>query len=196
MAGTPEPDPLVAASAMPLHRNAVATLSAWAAPSPSQSALRQAYLGFLAARPDACARSCAPGHLTASAMVFDHGLDHVALVLHRIVGAWLAPGGHLEATDLGVADAARREVREELGLEVDLDPVPVTLDCHAITCRGYAEPTRHFDVRFVGRAAPGASVRCSEESHDVRWWPLDALPDVFDEVRELVVAGRARLAAG
>ena len=33
--------------------------------------VQQAFLGFLAARPDAMWRSCAPGHLTASAMVID-----------------------------------------------------------------------------------------------------------------------------
>ena len=33
--------------------------------------LRHALLAYLAARPDACARACAPGHLTASALVVD-----------------------------------------------------------------------------------------------------------------------------
>lgn len=179
---------------MSLHADAIRALAGWDAPSPSQAALAQAYLGFLAARPDATARSCSPGHLTASAMVFSHDLAHVGLVLHGIVGAWLAPGGHLEPADATLADAARREVREELGLEVDLDPPPVTLDCHPITCRGYTEPTRHYDVRFVGRARPGAELVVSDESHDVRWWPVDGLPaDVFDEVRELVQSGLVRL---
>lgn len=175
-----------------LHADATALLSEWDAPTPGQAALAQAYLAFLAARPDACERSCAPGHLTASAIVFDHDLTHVALVLHRIVRAWLQPGGHLEASDLSLRDAARREVREELGLDVELHPQPVHLDCHRITCRGYTSDTRHLDVRFAGRAREGAELTVSDESHQVRWWPLDDLPDgVFDEVRELVGAGVA-----
>lgn len=179
---------------MSLHADAIRALAGWDAPSPSQAALAQAYLGFLAARPDATARSCSPGHLTASAMVFSHDLAHVGLVLHGIVGAWLAPGGHLEPADATLADAARREVREELGLEVDLDPVPVSLDCHPITCRGYTTPTRHFDVRFAGRAHRGAELVLSKESHQVAWWGVDALPEgVFDEVRALVDAGLTRL---
>lgn len=177
-----------------LHADAVDTLAGWPAPSPEQAALAQAYLAFLAARPDACERTCAPGHLTASAIVFDHDLGHVALVLHRIVGAWLQPGGHVEATDASLRAAATREVREELGLAVDLDPSPVHLDCHPITCRGYTHQTRHLDVRFVGRAPAGARVALSEESHDVRWWPLAALPEgTFDEVRALVGHGLQRL---
>lgn len=177
-----------------VYTSAVATLTGWVGVSASQTALGASYLGFLDARPDACARTCAPGHLTTSVMVFSHDLTAVALVLHKIVGAWLQPGGHLEATDASLQHAALREVREETGLEVDLDPVPVTLDCHPITCRGYTQPTRHYDIRFVARALPGAELILSDESHDVRWWPLDALPDVFAEVRELVDAGLARLA--
>ena len=179
---------------MSLHADAVDTLSTWRPSSHDQSALAQAYLAFLAARSDACDRACAPGHLTASAVVFTPDLTHVALVLHRIVGAWLQPGGHLEASDASLVDAARREVREELGLDVELGPTPVTLDCHPITCRGYSRPTRHLDVRFAGRAAPGSELVLSPESHRVAWWPVDALPEgVFDEVRDLVATGLARL---
>lgn len=181
---------------MSAHADAVATLAGWGAPSAEQASLAEAYLAFLAARPDACERTCAPGHLTASALVLSHDLGSVALVLHGIVGAWLQPGGHLEAGDASLVDAARREVREELGLDVALDPVPVTLDCHRITCRGYSSPTRHLDVRFVGRADAGARLRRSPESQAVAWWPVDALPeDVFDEVGLLVDAGRRRLGA-
>lgn len=51
-------------------------------------------------------------------------------------------------------------------------------------------------VRFVRRAAPGAALRVSEESHDVAWWPVDALPDgTFEDVRLLAAAG-GRLLAG
>ncbi|SMO78562.1 NUDIX hydrolase [Propioniciclava tarda] len=180
---------------MTVHADAVATLTSWTAPAASQAGLREAFLGFLAARPDACERTCAPGHLTASAMVFSHELDAVALVLHRIVKVWIQPGGHLEASDSSLASAAAREVAEELGLEIDLDPVPVSLDCHPITCRGYRTPTRHFDVRFVARAHAGAELTCSAESHDVSWWPLSALPPLFDEVRELIELGHQRLSA-
>lgn len=177
-----------------LHADAVATLTSWDAPTPGQAALAQSYLAFLAAREDACARSCPPGHLTASAIVFDHDASHVALVLHRIVGAWLQPGGHLEAADRSLAGAAAREVREELGLEVALAPTPVMLDCHPITCRGYTHVTRHLDVRFVGRAGADAPLVLSAESHAVRWWPVADLPEgAFDEVRELVGLGFARL---
>lgn len=178
----------------PAHVDAVAALSRWWAPDAAQRALAQAYLAFLAARPDATRRTCTPGHLTASAVVLSHDLTRVALVLHGIVGAWLAPGGHIEDDDASLRAAAAREVREELGLDIALESEPVTLDCHEITCRGYTVPTRHLDVRFVGRAAPDAELRVSEESRDAAWWPVDALPEgTFEEVRLLIAAGRRAL---
>ena len=175
------------------HSDAQGFLTDWEPPSTAQASLRQAYLAFLAARSDATLRTCAPGHLTASVMVFSHDLSHVALVLHRIVGAWIQPGGHIEADDATLAQAAAREVREELGL--DVEPVgPVMLDVHPITCRGYTQETRHLDVRFAARAATGAELVCSDESNAVAWWPVDALPEgTFEEVRELVGFGLARL---
>ncbi|MFV0407283.1 MAG: NUDIX hydrolase [Propioniciclava sp.] len=177
-----------------LSAEAVALLESWCPPTASQQSSTQAYLAYLEARPDAWSRECQPGHLTASAMIFAADLSQVALVLHGILGIWVQPGGHLEPSDADLLTAARREVREELGIEVDLDPDPVTLDCHRVTCRGYPRPTRHFDIRFVGRAAPGATLACSDESDQVAWWPLSALPEgLHPDIVELIGAGSARL---
>lgn len=174
-----------------LHGEAVRSLRDWAAPSAGQRALRESYLGFLDACPQATRRSSQAGHLTASALVLSPDGRHTCMVHHRIVGAWLQPGGHLE-DDADLPSAALREAREETGLDgLAVDPAPLHLDCHPITCRG-SGPTRHFDVRFLV-TAPMAPPVTSEESHDVRWWPVDALPDVFVEVRELVTLGTARL---
>jgi hypothetical protein len=50
----------------------------------------------------------------------------------------------------------------------------------------------HLDVRHVAVAQPGAGPRISDESLDVRWWPVDALPDLEDEMVELIDLARAR----
>ncbi|MEL4505486.1 NUDIX domain-containing protein [Luteococcus sp. H138] len=173
---------------------AEASLRAWQPPTPDQRALREAFLGLIAAREDVCSRSCLPGHLTASALVLTADGTHTCLVHHKIVNAWLQPGGHLEASDTNPADAALREAREETGLaDLRIDPEPLHLDVHPITCRGAAGPTRHFDIRFLA-VARQAEPLVSDESHDVRWWSVDQLPDIFEEVRALVLAGRRRLA--
>lgn len=175
-----------------LHDDVVASLTAWTPDSAAQRALREAYLGLLLARPDAVSRTCVPGHITASVLVLSPDLARTALVLHPLGRAWFQPGGHLEATDATLADAARREVLEETGLEVELDPTVVHLDCHPITCRGSA-PSRHFDVRFVGVARSDA-LTISHESDDLRWWSLDDAAALSDEMSAFIAAARARLA--
>ena len=162
---------------MTLHADTYETLSDWQPSAPAQRSLREAFLGFLAARQDACARSCEPGHITASAVVLSSSGSEVLLTLHPRVGAWLQLGGHCEASDTTLAGAALREATEESGIAgLTISPVPVHVDVHPITC-SLGIPTRHFDVRFAVRAPAGASPVRSDESLDLRWWPVDALPE-------------------
>lgn len=174
-------------------RAAADALSAWGPIDPGQRALREAYLGFLAARPaDACLRSCEPGHLTASALLLDHDARNALLTLHPRIGRWVQLGGHCEPGDATLADAALREAEEESGIGgLYLEPEPLHLDVHPITC-SLGLPTRHFDVRFVARAPRGVVERISAESADLRWWPLDALPVEADIAPEMVRLARLR----
>ncbi|MFD7656777.1 NUDIX hydrolase [Actinosynnema sp. NPDC059797] len=179
---------------MSLHADASATLEGWRPADPAQESLRQAYLGFLAARPDACARSCEPGHVTASALVLDDSGERTLLTLHPRVGRWLQLGGHCEPGDLTLAGAALREAEEESGIEgLVIEPVPLHLDVHPITC-SLGKPTRHFDVRFLVRAPAGARHARSAESVDLRWWPLDALPPDVDDLRPMISVALVRMA--
>ena len=50
----------------------------------------------------------------------------------------------------------------------------------------------HWDVQFLAVVPRDARAIMSEESDDLRWFPLDALPDGTDaSVRGLVAAARA-----
>ena len=172
----------------PLHAEATATLQAWKPDDPAQEALRQSYLGFLAAREDACERSCVAGHLTASTVVLDASGEQVLLTLHPRVGRWLQLGGHCEPEDFSLAEAALREATEESGISgLALDPEPLHLDVHPVTC-SLGVPTRHFDVRFVARAPEGAQPVASDESEDLRWWPVRELPPGTEDLTELIAA--------
>jgi 8-oxo-dGTP pyrophosphatase MutT (NUDIX family) len=173
-------------------RSAEATLRGWEPGDAGQRALREAFLGFLAAREDGCRRACEPGHLTASAVLLDHGEANVLLTLHPRVRRWVQVGGHCEPADGSLAEAALREATEESGMDgLRIEPEPLHLDVHPITC-SLGRPTRHFDVRFVVRAPAGAVPRISAESLDLRWWPLDGLPTNTDTVPDLVALATAR----
>ncbi len=180
--------------APPLHANAVEIVTAMEPDDVLEKAIREAFLGFLAARPDAMWRSCAPGHLTASTVVLDPARQAVLLTLHPRAGLWLQVGGHCEPDDPTVLAAAMREAREESGIpDLLFEAEPFALDVHPITC-SLGVPTRHFDVQFIAVAPPGAALEQSDESLDLRWFGWDDLPDgVSAELPDLILEARTRL---
>lgn len=171
-----------------MHADAVGTLSDWRPGTATQETLRQAFLGFLLARNDSCARSCEAGHVTASAVVLDAAGTSTLLTLHPRVGRWLQLGGHCEDSDVSLRGAALREATEESGMAgLTISDHPIHLDVHPVTC-SLGVPTRHFDVRYLVRAPAGAQPVRSDESDDLRWWPLTGLPTNADDLGELLSA--------
>jgi coenzyme F420-0:L-glutamate ligase len=162
-----------------LHADVLATLASLPlhpADRDAQASVREGFYGLLAARPDATRRDCAPGHITASAVVLDPAGRRVLLTLHPRVGAWLQLGGHIEDSDPTVLAAAAREAEEESGIAgLVLDPRPIDIHIHPITC-SLGIPTRHFDIRFAAVAPEGVTAVRSDESDDLRWFDVDELP--------------------
>jgi 8-oxo-dGTP pyrophosphatase MutT (NUDIX family) len=144
-------------------------------------------LAFLDAREDACLRECAPGHITASALVLDDTGGQVLLTLHPRLGRWVQLGGHCEDSDADIVAAALREATEESGVNgLRITPDLAAINVHALTC-SLGVPTRHIDLQFVARAPAGAQIAISDESVDLRWWPIDALPAGSDEALTYLV---------
>lgn len=116
-------------------------------------------------------------HVTASAIVV--GTRGVVLHLHKRLGIWLQPGGHIGAGETP-ADAALRETYEETGLRgshpsggsclfhLDVHPGP----------RGH----RHLDVRYLVHAPAVDPQPLEGESQQVAWF-------AWDEAIALVDAG-------
>jgi 8-oxo-dGTP pyrophosphatase MutT (NUDIX family) len=177
-----------------LHADAVQVLRGWSAPDAAQERLRTAYLAHLERHPDGVAKAGPPEHLTASCLVITPDGREVLLTHHRRARAWFQFGGHLEATDAGLHAAATRESREESGIaSLDVEPVVVQLDRHTLG-GDFGRCRAHLDVRYAAVLDRAVTPATSEESLDVAWWPVDALPeDTRTELSALVAATRRAL---
>jgi 8-oxo-dGTP pyrophosphatase MutT (NUDIX family) len=128
----------------------------------------------------------------------------ILLLLHRKLGVWLGPGGHVEPGE-GPDEAALREVMEETGLAVELvgarDPA---LDDprHGVAClvQPYVilkerihdprDPHFHLDHIYCARPA-GAEAETAAalaSAGDVRFFDEDELASLpmFDNFRALI----------
>ncbi|MFD0638726.1 NUDIX hydrolase [Catenulispora yoronensis] len=127
-------------------------------------------------------RKTLPGHVTVGAFVVDDR-GRLLQIAHKALGRWLNPGGHTEPGDATLADAARRELREETGLAAEHlvllgDPeLPLAVDVHRIPANpAKAEPDHwHFDFRYAFRlTGPAAAIELQlDEVDDHRWIPFE-----------------------
>ena len=172
---------------MTLHADALRVLGEWTAPDEEQEALRSSYVEHLGAHRDGHQRSCFPAHLTTGALVLSHDRSQVLLNLHRKARQWFHFGGHLEDEDTTLAGAALREATEESGLRgLSIEREPLHLSRHEVAFCDPRGPVDHLDVRFLARLGGDLAPAVSEESLDVRWWPVDALPTDARDMVEMI----------
>jgi 8-oxo-dGTP pyrophosphatase MutT (NUDIX family) len=177
------------------HDHVGALLGAHVPADTKEEADRGLMLDFLARLPEPFSSRQADAHFTASALVLDPTHARACLVLHRKLGLWLQPGGHVEEGDSTLAAAALREVHEETGLTGAVrSEAPIHLDVHAIPERQDMPAHLHLDVRFLV-VAERAELVLSEESHAVRWWPLAEAEQAGDESLSRLIRAADSIAA-
>ncbi len=122
-----------------------------------------------------------PGHITGSAWIVDPGRTQTLLVHHAKLNKWVQPGGHADG-DENILAVALREAEEETGLtRLRVVPDFFDIDIHAIPARPELGEHDHYDVRFLFEADSTDPIAISEESHDVKWIPLNELENFTRE---------------
>jgi 8-oxo-dGTP pyrophosphatase MutT (NUDIX family) len=141
-------------------------------------------------------------HFTATVYIFHEG--KVLLHLHPKLGKWLPPGGHLEANETP-PEAARREAREETGLEIAfISQENLTVQsanassferpylCLLENIPPHKDTPAHQHIDFIYLARPIHSLN----QKDFRWFSyeelqgLDLFPDVREVLRSLLKEGK------
>jgi 8-oxo-dGTP pyrophosphatase MutT (NUDIX family) len=138
-------------------------LAAHEAGSPREAASLAKMRGLVAWLPRPFDEDADPTHVTSSAIVVgDDG--RVLLHLHKRLGLWLQPGGHVDPGE-DPRDAVLREVTEETGLEArHHDDRLLHVDVHE-GGRGHL----HLDLRWLLRAPAVAPRPPAGESQVVEW---------------------------
>jgi 8-oxo-dGTP pyrophosphatase MutT (NUDIX family) len=152
---------------------------------------------LLRAAPDPFTRA-ARDHVTASAVVARPDGSAFLLVHHRRLERWLQPGGHVEPDDASVFDAARREAREETGVEDLAAPfgdLVLDVDVHPIPARAGRPAHVHFDLRHLLTATATRFAVAEEEVRRAEWFSLEEAraSDVDESLSRALGKARALL---
>lgn len=104
-------------------------------------------------------------------------------------GAWALPGGFVNA-DEPIVDAAKRELHEETGLEVDSLEQLYTTGDPGRDPRGWT-----ISIAFLARVDAGTlQPRAGDDAAAVKWFRLNKLPKLAFDHAMLVQRAIARIA--
>lgn len=88
---------------------------------------------------------------------------------------WMIPGGEVEDFDASLEDTCRREVREEMGLEIEIiRPLRPMLHKH----KGRVIILIHYLAKRIGEIKPADNI-VAWAWHDIRNLPDNCTPNVY-----------------
>jgi 8-oxo-dGTP pyrophosphatase MutT (NUDIX family) len=119
--------------------------------------------------------------------------DEVLLVQRSDNGRWTPITGILDPGE-EPAVAAAREAREEACVEISVDRLASVASNHRVT-HANGDRAVYLDLTFACTWVSGDAAVGDDESVDVRWCPVDELPDMPAHLRQRiddVLAGEER----
>ncbi len=128
-------------------------------------------------------RLLSPTYTVGAVCLIERSDGCVLLVRHSYRRRWGTPGGLLRRHESAEA-AAKREVLEEVGIDVELVGAPsvvVAAESHRIDIVFRAQPVSETDAR-------DEVVPRSVEIVEARWFPPDELPELQHETTGALVA--------
>ena len=162
------------------RKDLIQSLENYSSPYPEEQHFRNQFLELLTAA-NAFQRTHLPGHITGSAWIVSDDASKALLVHHAKLNKWVQPGGHADG-DENILAVALREAEEETGLSnFKIESSIFDIDIHTIPARNDFPEHQHYDIRFLLRANEDEPVLVSEESHDVKWIPMDQLKNYTTE---------------
>jgi 8-oxo-dGTP pyrophosphatase MutT (NUDIX family) len=126
-------------------------------------------------------RVVTPSYSVGAVLALIRADGKILLVEQRHSPGWALPGGLLNRGE-DTAHGVVREVREEVGLTIDPDTLPVP---YAVL----APVPRRVDIVYVSRAdgdSDHARIADDLEVTGVGWFALDALPDVSEPTLDIL----------
>jgi 8-oxo-dGTP diphosphatase len=130
--------------------------------------------------------------LTADVILVSRDLQPRVLLIRRqaepFAGLWALPGGFVDAGE-SLADAAKREMREETGLDVqDLEQL-YTAGEPGRDPRGWT-----VSVCYLARVdAVAVTPRAGDDAAAVKWFPINRLPRLAFDHAMLIARAKSRI---
>ncbi|PIR48914.1 nucleoside triphosphate hydrolase [Candidatus Peregrinibacteria bacterium CG10_big_fil_rev_8_21_14_0_10_55_24] len=155
-----------------------------------------------------------PRHFTATAFVVD-SQNRTLLLKHRRLSRWMPPGGHIDP-DETPEETARRECREETGLDVEIigdaqgdlftrnptegqmlkKPIAMLLENIPASQERNEPAHQHMDFVYLARPIDEGQMLtlAEEEGEEVRWFTrediaaLDEKTEIFSNVKAYILS--------
>lgn len=142
------------------------------------------------------------GHITASGFIYSKKEGKLLLLEHKSLKKLLQPGGHVEACDNNIMDAATREILEETGLQ-DLEiiniavntDVPFDINTHIIPKNEKKQEDKHYhhDFRYLYIVDSIKEIKIDDkESNSYKWIEINEIRDndsfigIVDKILNLI----------